>query len=337
MWKMAAIGKGRLEYVDVAKGLAIIGVYFGHHAVLPNCMTNWFWAFHMPLFFIIAGMYSKRLTEQNIKKVFYSGFRNLVVPYFLTELVLTVCLLVMTHQSAILLHPIAFAKCLSLHLFVESGPIWFLLALFYGRCFVSLFYTPPHTLAFLRCSRRIVSFFIVVLFFVGWKCGCLLKENGIADYASLMKGFLSVIYIYVGILLRRCDLENISLNECCTAFAVVTFAGQVSFNMYYFEYPIGIFNVFTSSLACLSFLVLLKSLETRKSVIVEKIFVIFSFIGRNTLFILCAHTLELVLKVSRFIPIDNMAARHVAVFIVIIISIPMFKRIPVVSNIYKIQ
>lgn len=48
---MVAIGRRRLEYVDVAKGLAIIGVYFGHHAVLPNCMINWFWAFHMPLFF----------------------------------------------------------------------------------------------------------------------------------------------------------------------------------------------------------------------------------------------------------------------------------------------
>ena len=82
---MGAIGKGRLEYVDVAKGLAIIGVYFGHHAVLPDSMTNWFWAFHMPLFFIITGMYSHRLTEQNIRKVFNVGFRNLVVPYFLTE------------------------------------------------------------------------------------------------------------------------------------------------------------------------------------------------------------------------------------------------------------
>ena len=65
---MVAIGRRRLEYVDVAKGLAIIGVYFGHHAVLPNCMINWFWAFHMPLFFIITGMYSHRLTEQNVKK-----------------------------------------------------------------------------------------------------------------------------------------------------------------------------------------------------------------------------------------------------------------------------
>lgn len=142
---MVAIGRGRLEYVDVAKGLAIIGVYFGHHAVLPNCMTNWFWAFHMPLFFIITGMYSHRLTEQNVKKTFNYSFRNLVVPYFLTEFVLTICLLVMLHQSAILLHPIAFAKCLSRHLFVENHPIWFLLALFYGRCFISLFFTfPPH-------------------------------------------------------------------------------------------------------------------------------------------------------------------------------------------------
>lgn len=64
---------------------------------------------------------------------------------------------------------------------------------------------------------------------------------------------------------------------------------------------------------------------------------IFAFIGRNTLFILCAHTLELILKISRFVPMDNMAIRHVVVFVVIIASIPVFKRIPMVSNIYKIQ
>lgn len=147
---MGAIGKGRLEYVDVAKGLAIIGVYFGHHAVLPDSMTNWFWAFHMPLFFIITGMYSHRLTEQNIRKVFNVGFRNLVVPYFLTEFVLTLCLLVMLHQSAILLQPMPFAKCLAQHLFVDNHPIWFLLALFYGRCLASLLFTPPQSYAALR-------------------------------------------------------------------------------------------------------------------------------------------------------------------------------------------
>lgn len=178
---------------------------------------------------------------------------------------------------------------------------------------------------------------IVILFFAGWKCGSLLKENGIADYAALMKGFLSVIYIYVGILLRRCNLENISLNACCIALVVVAFAGQVSFNMYYFDYPIGIFNVFTSSLVCLALLVVLKALEIRKSVILEKTLMIFAFIGRNTLFILCAHTFELILKVSRFVPTDNIAIRHTVVFFVIIASIPVFKRIPMVSNIYKIQ
>lgn len=69
----------------------------------------------------------------------------------------------------------------------------------------------------------------MIFFFTGWKCGSLLKENGIVDYAALMKGFLSVIYIYVGVLLRRCNLDKVSLNECCFAFAVVAFAGASIF------------------------------------------------------------------------------------------------------------
>lgn len=329
---MGVIGKGRLDYVDATKGLAIIGVYFGHHLILPNSLTAWFWSFHMPLFFIITGMYSHSLTEQKVQKVFSSGIRNLVLPYFVTELVLTICLLVMLHQSAVLLKPIIFTNYLCQHLFVDNHPIWFLLALFYGKCLISITFTPPPI-----CKQPSQALWGLGLFFVGWKYGKNLYENGLADYASLMKGFLSVVYIYMGILLRHLNFEKVSINKYCIALTVVAFAGQVSFNMYYFDYPIGLFNVFTSSLVCISLLIIVKGINARKYIIVKNILAFFAFLGKNTLFILCAHTLELILKISRFIPTDNTLIQHGVVFFIIMISIHLFKRIPLIANIYKIQ
>lgn len=182
---------------------------------------------------------------------------------------------------------------------------------------------------------RILS--VLFLFFWGWKGGNILNENGFTDYASLMKGFLSVAYIYSGILLRHLNFEKISINEYCMPLIIVAFAGQVSFNMYYFDYPIGVFNIFTSSLVCVSLFAILRGIDAWKNIITNNILVFFAFLGRNTLFILCAHTLELTLKFSRFIPTDNPLVQHGVVFLMIIFSIHLFKRTPLVSNIYKIQ
>ena len=112
---------------------------------------------------------------------------------------------------------------------------------------------------------RILS--VLFLFFWGWKGGNILNENGFTDYASLMKGFLSVAYIYSGILLRHLNFEKISINEYCMPLIIVAFAGQVSFNMYYFDYPIGVFNIFTSSLVCVSLFAILRGIDAWKNII----------------------------------------------------------------------
>ena len=45
----------RIEWVDIAKGIGMILVVYGHTSI-PKFLSNWIWSFHMPMFFIIAGM-----------------------------------------------------------------------------------------------------------------------------------------------------------------------------------------------------------------------------------------------------------------------------------------
>ena len=70
----------RLEWMDVAKGIAIILMVVGHTSI-PKSVSNFIWTFHMPLFFITSGW----LTNWNRNTV--QGFirnksKNLLLPFF---------------------------------------------------------------------------------------------------------------------------------------------------------------------------------------------------------------------------------------------------------------
>jgi len=52
---MLADKKERIEWLDIAKCITIILMVVGH-TTIPKILSNFIWAFHMPLFFIASGM-----------------------------------------------------------------------------------------------------------------------------------------------------------------------------------------------------------------------------------------------------------------------------------------
>lgn len=59
----------RLDYLDIAKGIAIFLVVMGH-AVLAFDTPYWrlaIYAFHMPLFFLVSGMVTKTRETYDLK------------------------------------------------------------------------------------------------------------------------------------------------------------------------------------------------------------------------------------------------------------------------------
>lgn len=70
----------RLDYLDVAKGIAIIFVMMGHSCGFPFKLTNVLTAYYMPLFFLISGyVYSEK---NDVKTNICKRTKRLVVPYF---------------------------------------------------------------------------------------------------------------------------------------------------------------------------------------------------------------------------------------------------------------
>ena len=72
---------------DIMKGIGIIAVIFGHvpfpETLIP--IRTFIFSWHMPLFFVISGFF---FSNKDITKSIKSNFRSLVVPYFITAIIM---------------------------------------------------------------------------------------------------------------------------------------------------------------------------------------------------------------------------------------------------------
>lgn len=80
------IMKNRISYIDIAKGIGIFLVIWGH-IILSGPAYNIIYAFHMPLFFFLSGFVFSKNKYHNIKEFFISkikkNYLRIVVTVFL--------------------------------------------------------------------------------------------------------------------------------------------------------------------------------------------------------------------------------------------------------------
>ena len=74
----------RIQYWDIAKGIAIILMVLGHISGQPPFLRSLIFSFHMPLFFVANAFFIKKY---DIEKTFYKSVKSLLVPYFIIALI----------------------------------------------------------------------------------------------------------------------------------------------------------------------------------------------------------------------------------------------------------
>lgn len=79
----------RIRYLDIYKGIGIILVVLGHTEMIPEGLKLWLEAFHMPLFFVAAGVLigDLKLYERDGMSVVKDRMRSILVPYFWFSLI----------------------------------------------------------------------------------------------------------------------------------------------------------------------------------------------------------------------------------------------------------
>jgi len=79
--------KQRIDYIDIAKGIAILLVMAGHSS-LHTSITDFIFAFHMPFFFMISGVTTNYDMEW---KPFIAGkVKHLLLPFLIYSVIVSI-------------------------------------------------------------------------------------------------------------------------------------------------------------------------------------------------------------------------------------------------------
>lgn len=77
----------RIEWLDSLRGFAMFLVIVGHVSSVPASLGKWIYAFHMPLFFVIAGIVFRYEKYANLKECAIDKSKKLLIPYALLFIV----------------------------------------------------------------------------------------------------------------------------------------------------------------------------------------------------------------------------------------------------------
>lgn len=170
----------RNEWLDVAKGITIILMVFGH----TGFSTYWVWfiyAFHMPLFFIASG-WTSNWTKYNIRKFIFHKVRTLLLPFVVYSCIVLI-ILDLTMLGG------------GFHNFIKKGwgeyALWFVQVLFLASFIVKIIY---------HIESNILRYIVIMMLGV---LGSLLNLNDILLPWSLSSVPYASCLIYIGSEIRR--------------------------------------------------------------------------------------------------------------------------------------
>jgi fucose 4-O-acetylase-like acetyltransferase len=222
----------KVEWLDFVKGIAIICIVIGHggDVISPSFRILFVYSFHLPIFFIISGFlfaHNNSITL-SFSGIFYKRFRSLLLPYLTTGLIIFLLRYVLAFYAEVttcysINHNLIFSITQSIdysYTFILNEGMQFLLDLCYGsgkniillqsvvRSVYVLWFLPSLFTAiiifyfflklFEKYSIAIQSIIIILLTFAGYMIGKFFFLPWSIDIS-----LVSQIFLFSGYLMRK--------------------------------------------------------------------------------------------------------------------------------------
>lgn len=132
----------RIFWVDNAKGIAILFVVLGHVSYLPDTIHKIIYSFHMPLFFILSGIFlDNGIIKTPFKTFLFKKLRTLMVPFFVFGIINVLYFYFINRFSLSGAKPFNIVDTImdSL-LFLRHSGKWFLCSLFFSQIILYCIY-----------------------------------------------------------------------------------------------------------------------------------------------------------------------------------------------------
>ena len=209
--------KKRIEYIDIAKAIALFFVVLGHLVENNSKTFNWIFSFHMPLFFILTGMCLNIEKYNNIFIYIKRKAKELVLPFCIFSIIgFVVSCFVYSWKRKITIKRFII-NCLyqTQPEVFHVGQLWFLIALFVACIFfyiIERYVVKDRTKLF-----SLFTYFIISI--IGFNILALLKNPSIISLPydferlpfKLDSAITIVVFLKMGNIIKRNNIiENIA-------------------------------------------------------------------------------------------------------------------------------
>lgn len=203
----------RLDWIDIAKGIGIITMLIGHNVASLQPII---YAFHMPLFFILAGYTIRKVEKEKLLKATIKDFKRLIIPCIIARIIIFAgnCLLngsSIAHELLVLIASLAWGNHNGTFFGLALptiGRIWFLPALFWTKLFFRII-----MLLFDEKSRLYI---LLPMSFISMFIGM----HGIRLPQNFDMLFVCMLFVEIGVILRDVDLSRIKWWMIIGLFAI---------------------------------------------------------------------------------------------------------------------
>lgn len=339
----------RIPYIDLSKAAAILLVIIGHcywlksEAAVPY-LYSFIYSFHMPLFFILSGMFIK---EMDTKTAVSKYAKSYLLPYLVTCLICAVVIVAtyVFHEQSGEIVPYLKKWIISTtyanpanrsNVLMGNMPIigilWFLFAIFWSNLIYSVLkfkFKGLNLYIIMVCvaSIGIVSLKVVRLPF------------------SIQSGMCALLFVCLGDIMRRHDVLNKIKTLSPVAIFLLAFIWIASFlkgtfTLTYCNFPLGETSIIAAITGSFAFMMLCKQYCKYRDM-----GRISEWIGKNTLLILCVHHSIHCVMTEFGNPLECMTYHPLINFIIeallqVVVTIALSKTLsllPLVRTVYNIK
>lgn len=264
----------RQSFLDIAKGIGIILMLFGHVPNMNHVVYNFIFMFHMPLFFFVTGY----LWKDNESLVLVKKLKKIILPYIYSSLVVLVVSFLYLHNFTEVLRAFLLVKTAPpiLNYIQEGqcGPLWFLPCYFFTTMIASILLKSFNPLKLIIIAVTIFSFFFIISRYLGLLPFTIFQSSGALIF--LLSG---IIYKNHGNLINNYRFLLVSMGLISAVICLMY--GQLS--MASFVYKLYLLQVVSAVFLCIGLLKICSIIKHSR---------FFEFISRNSITILCIHGVD---------------------------------------------
>lgn len=198
----------RCKHIDIAKGIGIILVVLGHSVPHNTYLGMVIYSFHMPLFFLLSGVFAKTSEKEKLFPFLKKNIKQLIVPYIVFIIIgILVNLSVPQWREAVNVENIKSALIYCNPYFWKStSALWFLIALFEVRIVFYLY----HKLILSKNNILVNILSLFVLFIVGCYIKSIEFHFGLFLPFMFKSSVMSTAFYSLGYLLKN-EFKNTDL------------------------------------------------------------------------------------------------------------------------------